>query len=359
MKRILILEPYYGGSHKYFLEGLQKYVAVEYQLFALPARKWKIRMQLSAPWFVEQIKALPECDRHFDCVLCSTFVDVAVLRSLLIGVAGWNHSAKVLIYFHENQFVYPQRFEEPVQYQFTNINFHSALASDGIAFNSEFNRQSFLSGCQRILKRAQDMKLPGIIEKLYSKSLVLFPGIEFAEIDEMEWKRSSEIPVIVWNHRWEHDKNPESFFLALDLLEQRGVDFRLIVLGQEFTGSPACFAHAKIKYKNKILHYGFAPSYQQYIELLSQGDIVVSTSHHEFFGISIIEAVRAGCIPLLPDRLSYPELFDEKFLYSDESLAEKLEKAIKKQCRLSPETARAMTDQFSWLNLQRRYSEWL
>lgn len=359
MKRILILEPYYGGSHKHFLEGLQKHVTADYLLLTLPPRKWKMRMQLSAHWFVEQIKALPVSDQHFDSVLCSTFIDVAVLRALLLSVDGWSQSARILTYFHENQFVYPQRFDEPIQHQFTNINFHSALVSDGIAFNSVYNRKSFLAGCQKNLKAASDMKFTGIIKKLTGKSRILFPGIDFAEIDKIEWKTSTDIPVIVWNHRWEHDKNPESFFLALELLEQRGVDFRLIVLGQSFNGSPACFAHAKKKFKDKILHYGFAPSYQKYIELLSKGDIVISTSFHEFYGISIIEAVRAGCRPILPDRLSYPELFDKKFLYSDDSLPERLEMAITKQCRLTAATAKAMTDEFSWFNLQKNYSEWL
>lgn len=363
MKNVLILEPYFGGSHKHFLHGLQKYVEAKYLLFTLPARKWKMRMQLSAPWFVEQIKALPVCDRRFDSVLCSTFVDVAVLRSLLSSVDGWNHDARILTYFHENQFVYPQRFDEPIQHQFTNINFHSALASDGIAFNSSYNRESFLTGCRRSLKAAKDMKFPGVISLLSAKSRILFPGIDFSGIDEIKWKSSADIPVIVWNHRWEHDKNPQKFFRALDLLQQRDIDFRLIVLGQSFDASPECFHQAEKNFKDKIIHYGFVPSYQQYIELLSQGDIVVSTSLHEFYGISIIEAVRAGCVPILPDRLSYPELFDKKFLYSEDSghdtLSARLEMVIGKQCRLSSQTARAMTDQFSWLSWQKRYSEWL
>lgn len=359
MKRILILEPYYGGSHKHFLEGLQKYVHGEYVLFTLPARKWKMRMQLSAPWFSEQIKSLPISERYFDSVLCSTFVDVAVLRSLLGSIDGWNHDAKVLTYFHENQFVYPQRFDQPTQHQFTSINFHSALASDGIAFNSVYNQDSFLAGCGKKLRAASDMKFPGMVEGLAHKSRILFPGVEFSEIDKIKWKTSTDIPVIVWNHRWEHDKNPESFFLALDVLEQRGIDFRLIVLGQSFKNSPECFVQAESKFKDKILHYGFAPSRQKYIELLSLGDIVVSTSLHEFYGISIIEAVRAGCLPILPNRLSYPELFDKKFLYNDNVLPDVLEEVITEQSRLPQKTARAMTDEFSWLSLQNNYSEWL
>ena len=322
-----------------------------------------MRMQLSAPWFIEQIKSLPVGERYFDSVLCSSFVDVAVLRALLAGVDGWNHGARILTYFHENQFVYPQRFGEPVQHQFTNINFNSALASDGIAFNTLYNRESFFIGCRKSLKAAKDMKFPGIIKKLSDKSRILSPGIDFSGIDKIKWKSSVDIPVIVWNHRWEHDKDPKNFFRALNLLEQRGVDFRLIVVGQSFEASPQCFSQAEKKFKEKIIHYGFVPSYQRYIELLSQGDIVVSTSLHEFYGISIIEAVRAGCVPILPDRLSYPELFDQRFLYredsTDDSLPAKLEMALRKQRRLSPQIARAMTDQFSWLSLQQRYSEWL
>ncbi len=359
MKRILILEPYYGGSHKYFLDGLQKHVRANYHLLTLPARNWKMRMQLSALWFVEQIKLLPVVERQFDSVLCSSFTDVAVLRALLAGVHGWNHQARILSYFHENQFVYPQRFDVPGQFQFAAINFHSALASDGIAFNSSYNRESFFAGCRKGLQAAMDMKFSGIIEQLADKALVLSPGIEFSEIDRNEWKKAPEIPVIVWNHRWEHDKNPQSFFHALHQLEQRGIDFRLIVLGQSFPASPACFAHGKKQLQEKILHYGFVPSYAKYSKLLSQGDIVISTSLHEFYGISILEAVRAGCLPVLPNRLSYPELFANTFLYSDGSLAERLEKVITDRCRLSRETAAAMTDRFAWPSLRQAYSEWL
>ena len=360
MKRVLILEPYYGGSHKHFLQGLQQWVPADYTLFTLPPRNWKTRMQLSSPWFIEQIKILPVAKRYFDSVLCSSFLDVAVLRSLLIGVKGWNHSARILTYFHENQFVYPQRFNQPVNHHFMSINFHSGLASDRIAFNSVYNRDSFLAGCRKSLRASADMDLPSTIKELSDKSQILSPGIEFSKIDNIKWKTSTETPVIVWNHRWEHDKNPEGFFLALDALENRHIDFRLIVLGQSFNGSPECFSDAQKRYKDKIIHYGYVPSYQKYVELLSQGDIVVSTSLHEFYGIAIIEAVRAGCIPLLPNRLSYPELFHKQFLYRDNNtLPDRLEMAVKRKYRLTPEQARSMTNQFSWLSLQESYAGWM
>jgi hypothetical protein len=47
--------------------------------------------------------------------------------------------------------------------------------------------------------------------------------------------------------------------------------------------------------------------------------VVVSTAWQETQGIAVIEAIRAGCDPLLPDRLSYPEVLGpalcEKHLY--------------------------------------------
>ncbi|MDK9707694.1 MAG: DUF3524 domain-containing protein [Desulforhopalus sp.] len=359
MKRILILEPYYGGSHRFFLEGLQRHIAADYVVFTLPARKWKMRMQLSALWCIKKIKGLPLEQRRFDTVLCSSFVDVAVFRALLIKVKGWDNAARICTYFHENQLLYPQRRADPSNFQFAAINFHSALASDRIAFNSDFNAQSFLSGCRKYLQAAGEMELSGIIEELRGKSRVLYPGIDFSGIDQQTRNPGSDVPVIVWNHRWEHDKNPERFFQALHEIASLGFDFRLILLGQTFPDSPHCFAEARNVFKDRIIHYGYAASYSEYVALLCRGDVVISTALHEFFGIAIIEAVRAGCLPLLPDRLSYPELFSETYLYQETELTKKLVTALSNTSRLSPENARAITERFSWQTLAPSYSQWL
>ena len=41
-------------------------------------------------------------------------------------------------------------------------------------------------------------------------------------------------PLILWNHRWEYDKNPEEFLQALLRLDEQGLDFRLAILGKYF-----------------------------------------------------------------------------------------------------------------------------
>jgi glycosyltransferase involved in cell wall biosynthesis len=359
MSRILILEPYYGGSHRYFLEGLQRHITADYVVFTLPARKWKMRMQLSALWCIDRIKGLPPEQRWFDTVLCSSFIDVAVLRSLLTKVKGWDIAAKICIYFHENQLFYPQRQAEPNNFQFAAINFHSALASDRIAFNSDFNAQSFFGGCQKYLQTASEMQLSGIIDELRGRSQVLYPGIDFSAIDQQRRIPDSGTPIIVWNHRWEHDKNPDRFFQALHEIASWGADFRLILLGQTFPDSPQCFAEARKVFKERIIHYGYAASYADYAALLCRGDVVISTALHEFFGIAVIEAVRAGCLPLLPDRLSYPELFSKKYLYQEAELSEKLAEALTSNYRLDLGNAKAITEKFSWPSLAPCYYQWL
>ena len=39
---------------------------------------------------------------------------------------------------------------------------------------------------------------------------------------------------------------------------------------------------------------------------------MTSTARHEFFGIAVVEAIACGCLPWLPDRLSYPELVPQE-----------------------------------------------
>ncbi len=92
-------------------------------------------------------------------------------------------------------------------------------------------------------------------------------------------------------------------------LSDEGLEFSLIVLGQNFSRRPKVFALAEEKLRRHIVHFGYAGSEQDYIRLLRLGDIVVSTARHEFFGLAVLEAVRCGCRPLVPDGLAYRELY--------------------------------------------------
>jgi glycosyltransferase involved in cell wall biosynthesis len=358
-RRILIIEPYYGGSHQAFLDGLCEYIPADYTLLTLPPRKWKMRMQLSSIWFAEEVKKIMAQPKPIDIVLSSTFLDLAVFRALVTGLPGWYARTRFYTYFHENQFAYPSRIGGKGHYHFQALNFTTAVVSDRIAFNSMYNMESFCKNCLKYLKKASDIRLLDIVDEIRRKSTILYPGLDFSELDALPTGGKLTVPVIMWNHRWEHDKNPEEFFSVLYTLSEEGVLFKLIIVGQSFRNEPQCFHEARLHLRDHILHWGYVESRKEYLCLLRQADIVVSTARQEFFGISIIEAVRAGCWPLLPKRLSYPELFAEKFLYRRGELTENLREILLKRPVLNQKERHALTQKYLWQVCKHQYERWL
>jgi glycosyltransferase involved in cell wall biosynthesis len=349
---VLIIEPYYGGSHEQFLEGLSKHLPFKFRRMTLPARKWKWRMRLAAPHFARLLERTGE---KYDLILCSTFLDVATFRGL---APAWVNNVPVLTYFHENQFAYPVQNANSRDFHFSLTNVTTALASDSIAFNSRFNMESFLLGARGLLKHAGDMQMEDPAEAIKPVSRVLPLGLDFNEIDKAPTPLAAAVPVVLWNHRWEHDKNPEEFFNALFDLDDEGLDFGLVVLGEEFERSPAVFKEARERLAHKILHFGYASSRKEYAKWLRRSSIVVSTSIHEFFGISVMEAVRAGCRPLLPRRLSYPEMFPDVYFYDDNEFIYGLRKCISDGGRLASHEAKRLTDAYSWGRISKAYENW-
>lgn len=62
----------------------------------------------------------------------------------------------------------------------------------------------------------------------------------------------------------------------------------------------------------------------EYLDLLASAAVCVSDSLQETFGYSMLEAAALGCIPLVPDRLCYREMYPERYRFG--SRAELLEK---------------------------------
>jgi glycosyltransferase involved in cell wall biosynthesis len=203
------------------------------------------------------------------------------------------------------------------------------------------------------------MGLPNVEDELRAKSLIIHPGQDFSLIDQdVSLTGEGKSPVIIWNHRWEHDKNPEQFFEALFELDRRQIDFKLVVMGESFRNHPPVFDEAREKLSHRILKFGYAESREEYSKWLRRGDVVLSTADHEFFGISVVEAVRAGCRPLLPNRLSYPELFPSEYLYEDDELVDNLIETLGKG-GLATETVKGLTERFSWQVVREQYHDWL
>jgi glycosyltransferase involved in cell wall biosynthesis len=122
---------------------------------------------------------------------------------------------------------------------------------------------------------------------------------------------------------------------------------------------PECFKEAKQRLAEETLHFGYAKSRAQYAELLRRGDVLVSTARHEFYGIAVLEGLRAGCYPLLPESLSYPELYDKEFLYTPGKLVKKLEEYLRYPVCLEQNTQNRLTERFSWHCQHEHYTKWL
>ena len=88
-----------------------------------------------------------------------------------------------------------------------------------------------------------------------------------------------------------------------------------------FRVQPAEFEKARARLGARLAHYGYAESEADYARLLWDANIVLSTAIHEFFGVSIVEAIYCGCLPILPRQLNYPELipaeWHDRCLYDD------------------------------------------
>ena len=55
---------------------------------------------------------------------------------------------------------------------------------------------------------------------------------------------------------------------------------------------------------------------EEYYNLLNKSKVVVSFALQENFGYGIQEAVKLGCVPVLPNRLVYPEIYPNQNLYN-------------------------------------------
>lgn len=353
--RLLALEPYYGGSHRAVLDGLLTRLSSfgwEYDLLTLPACKWKWRMRGAAITMAEQVRELHRAGTRWDLVYASTFVNLAEFRALsgdaVTGVPS-------VVYFHENQLLYPVRHTAEWDYQFPLTNIVSALTADACLFNSEYNLVGFLREIPGFLGRFPDHRPTGVAERIAARSEVLAPPFDPVPFDATTPVRGV-LPRVVWPHRWEHDKDPDVFFAAVGELAAEGLGFEVAIAGQSFRETAPLVAKAASILGERLVHLGEPGSREEYARLLASADVAVSTARNEFFGLAMLEACYAGAWPLVPDRLAYPELYPSDFRYrSNGELVSRLRALILD--RPAPAVARRLAEPFTLDALALRYAE--
>jgi glycosyltransferase involved in cell wall biosynthesis len=222
-------------------------------------------------------------------------------------------SIRKVLYFHENQLVYPVRKQQDRDFQYGYNQIISCLTADIVLFNSKFNQESFLSSIDGFLKVMPDYRPRGLADQIRSKCKVLYyplhidlPPLKVTETtldSSCSYKdkssatsetvsssafMDSQLPLhILWPHRWEHDKDPDTFFSVLFDLKEAGCQFVVSVLGQVFNEVPEVFEIARQKLDKHILNWGYQETRESYLKVLQSGDVVVSTAVHEFYGVAM------------------------------------------------------------------------
>lgn len=356
--RVLAIEPYYAGSHKAFLDGWSAGSEHEWTVLELAAYKWKWRMRHSAITFAEQVRERAAGGEKWHLIFCSDMLNLAEFLGLAPRAI---RDLPTIAYFHENQLTYPKRNEKERDYQFVMTNLTTAVAADSVWFNSSFHRDSFLKALRDFLQRMPDYQPMDAVGKIARKAPVYPPGI--ADLSPSTDRKPGPVRIL-WAARWEHDKRPEDFFEALKILKSKGIRFRISVIGQQFREVPEVFESGRKLFAEQIDHWGYQRSRGEYEKTLAEADLIVSTAEHEFFGISVVEAIAAGAYPVLPKRLAYPEVLGlsededrEEFFYDGgvKNLADRLAllagRVEKADLQAGQQRAAQLIERFKWRNL--------
>lgn len=152
--------------------------------------------------------------------------------------------------------------------------FHSC---DYNYYATNFHMQMFLKNL--------DLSINGIHNKAIRSGQPHTPIIEQCE----QYWSDPKADYMIWPHRYNADKQPK-------IVE----DLKYSISGET------------------IITQQMNLSKEEYYKVLGNCSVIFSCSLHENLGISVMEAVLAGVIPILPDRCSYSEMYLPEFLYPSE-----------------------------------------
>lgn len=152
-------------------------------------------------------------------------------------------------------------------------------ASDYNYFGTEFHRQIFLN----------NLKIPKKYYKKAIKSGQPYREVAQACMTRFDYEKKEDI--VVFPHRLSDEKQPEIFRDLVQLLPNEWG----YVLSQDdqFTK-------------------------EEFYNVLGQSKMVFSSALHENFGTGMMEGTLSGCIPVVPDRSSYSEIYQDVFKYSSD-----------------------------------------
>ncbi|XP_063070778.1 glycosyltransferase-like domain-containing protein 1 isoform X2 [Engraulis encrasicolus] len=170
---VLLVEPFYGGSHKQLIDLLKENID-DCVVYSLPAKKWHWRARTSALHFMQNIPESPS----YRVLLASSVLNLAELVALRPDLGR----LRKVLYFHENQLVYPVRRSQERDFQYGYNQVLSCLVADTVLFNSSFNMESFLTSVPSFFKTVPDHRPKDLGCLIRPKCQVLHFPIRFPDV---------------------------------------------------------------------------------------------------------------------------------------------------------------------------------
>ncbi len=354
---ILYADSHYEGAHRDWIDSYAARTQHQITLLTMPGGDWRWRIQGGAVHlanqYLTQRTQLPPVDLLLLNGMVSAPVFLACTRPYLQDVP-------LALYIQENQLNYPQE-----EYIWTNgavVQVMSAYAADAIFFNGDYLRQDFLVSLQKFLAERGDYP-EDIYEQVAAHSEVLLRGINLNERlgNPVLDPPIPEKPItFLWNHRWAYEKGIDDFAAALRQLHQENTPFHVILAGNVLDRTTLRDSLCAELGERVVMHGLMTGA--TYTEALRKADVMVACSKNEPLGVSMLEAIYMGCLPLMPARGSFPTMLPAEHhdLLYDGSVEELVSRM--RQLALVP-THRPMLAQvaaaYDWANVTAHYDETL
>lgn len=314
-RRVLAIESWDGGSHRAVRQSIERHSAMDWTWICLPPGLWRWRQRLGMLEAVDAMRTAGVLERPWDCIVCTSLLPVGELRGLLpLGLRG----IPIVLMMHENQVAYPDGASgaEPRDLHAAVTDLTSLVAADAVLWTSGWNQRSCLDGLAALLDHAPWDGGTAALDAVAAKSQVIWPPVEdplatggLEHNCDNSGRDVTSGQLVAWPHRHQHDKGPDEL-AALAMTHTSAWALQWALLGERRGPVPPGIERFRTAQQGCIVVDGHVER-EAYLNWLTRADWVLSTAQHEFFGIAVVEALLAGCLPWLPSRLSYPELLPE------------------------------------------------
>ncbi|XP_054237023.1 glycosyltransferase-like domain-containing protein 1 isoform X6 [Indicator indicator] len=358
---VLLIEAFYGGSHKQLMDLLQEELRDDCVLCTLPAKKWHWKARTAALYFMQTVPA----STNYRILFASSVLNLAELAALRPDLG----KLKKVLYFHENQLAYPVQKCQERDFQYGYNQILSCLVADVVVFNSAFNMESFLTSIGRFMKLIPDHRPKDLEKIIRPKCQVLYFPVRFPDVSRFmpEHKlahlekviavkrhgdayQSEGLPgqqngrALMRNSNTHHESGLCEAQPGLDTTQLEGLPSP-VTAPVRLSKSEASESTNPCQEEDKQrLTFNLSNTLSGLDD--QQRPLHIAWPHRW------IEAVYCGCYPLCPKALVYPEIFPAEYLYSTpEQLFKRLQNFCKRPDIVRKHLYKGETAGFAWAAL--------